>query len=154
MSRLTLCCFQHPVGQCQMCLGEIYSSVSTCQRRVCCAVMTNLTMTLTTWGIDGVPQLGVFPLAQLVLLGSSSRLGGLNLWTSDTGNREEERRKSATQSHSSELWDTGRTELLASIWTRVKKGLQVTFCINLKRGSRWLEFTDGVTLSKLQQILN
>ena len=38
---------------------------------------------LTTGCVDGVPQLGVFPLAELVLLGaSSSSFGSLNLWAS------------------------------------------------------------------------
>lgn len=43
--------------------------------------------TLTTWGIDGVTQLSILPLAQLVLLGARSRLGRLDLRTSNTGNR-------------------------------------------------------------------
>lgn len=76
------------------------------------AVVTNQTVTLTTRGIDGVPQLGVLPLAQLVLLGPGSSLGGLDLWTSDTGNRPEGRRKSATKTHSSELRGTGRTSFI------------------------------------------
>lgn len=40
--------------------------------------------TLTTGGVDGVPQLGVLPLAQLVLLGAGGGLGGLNLRPSET----------------------------------------------------------------------
>lgn len=56
---------------------------------------THLLVTLTTRRVDGVPQLGVLPLAQLVLLGPGSSFRGLDLWTSDTGNRPEGDRKSA-----------------------------------------------------------
>lgn len=49
-------------------------------------------MTLTARGVDGVPQLGVLPLAQLVLLGSGGGLGGLDLWTSGTGTQDEKER--------------------------------------------------------------
>lgn len=126
---------RRPVGQYPLCFGGIYCSASTC--RILC---DKLTITLTTWGIDGVPQLSVLPLAQLVLLGPGSGLGGLDLWTSDTGNRQEGRRKSATKPHSSELWDTGRAGLFASVW--VKKDLQVMCSINSRRGTWWVEFTE------------
>lgn len=48
---------------------------------------------LTARGVDGVPQLGVLPLAQLVLLGAASRLGCLNLRTSDTGSGPERKQE-------------------------------------------------------------
>lgn len=86
------------------CVWEEYTAV--CQHVDDTYAVTNWTVTLTTWGIDGVPQLSVLPLAQLVLLGPGSSLGGLDLWTSNTGNRQEGRRESATKTHSSELWDT------------------------------------------------
>lgn len=50
------------------------------------AGMCSDNQTLTARRVDGVPQLGVLPLAQLVLLGAGGRLGGLDLWTSNTGN--------------------------------------------------------------------
>lgn len=44
---------------------------------------STVTQILTTRGVDGVSQLGVLPLAQLVLLGAGSSFGGLDLWTSN-----------------------------------------------------------------------
>lgn len=43
----------------------------------------NMADFLTTGRVNGIPQFGILPLAELVLLGaSSSSFGGLNLWAS------------------------------------------------------------------------
>ena len=62
------------------------------------------THTLTTRRVDGVPQLGVLPLAQLVLLGASGGFGGLNLRTSETRSRAKDAGREP-QSGSAEFWD-------------------------------------------------
>lgn len=48
---------------------------------------------LTARSVNGIPQLGVLPLAQLVLLGAGGRLGRLNLRTSDTGSGPERKQE-------------------------------------------------------------